>query len=61
VTISTVSAVTSPTLKASDMIQALAALHGIGVDLVVTASQRTAGALVQAISTSGATTTVARQ
>ena len=43
------------------MIQALAALHGIGVDLVVTASQRTAGALVQAISTSGATTTVARQ
>ena len=61
VTISTVVAATSPLLEVGDMIAELAALHGIGADLVVSATQRSAGGIVQLISTSGSTTTVARQ
>ncbi len=61
VTISTVSATTSPTMEVSDMITELAALHGLTADLVVTGTQRTAGSIVQTISTSGTTTTVTRQ
>ena len=45
----------------SDMITELAALHGLTADLVVTGTQRTAGSIVQTISTSGTTTTVTRQ
>lgn len=43
------------------MIEELAALHGLTAPLVVTPTGRTAGAIVQAFSTSGNTTTVTRQ
>jgi len=42
------------------MIEELAALHGLGVDLVTTATSRTAGAISQTFSTVGNTTTVTR-
>ena len=61
VTITTVSATTSPTVEAGDMITELAALHGLTTALVVNGTQRTAGSVAQSITTSGTTTTVTRQ
>jgi len=43
------------------MIEELAALHGLTASLIVSATTRTAGSIVQELGTSGTTTTVTRQ
>lgn len=60
----TVATVSVPSLLGADpgtMIEELAALHGLTDDLVVSATQRTAGSIVQAITQVGNVTTVTRQ
>lgn len=61
VTIRTTSAGTAFNGTPGEMIEELAALHGLTEDLVVTKSSRQAGSIVQAIASSGNSTTVARQ
>ena len=59
----TISTTATPSALVGDpgtMIEELALLHGLGADLVVTASSRAAGAVSQTLATSGSTTTVAR-
>jgi hypothetical protein len=60
VTISTTAAPSAVVGDPGTMIEELALLHGLGADLVVTASSRVAGAVSQTLATSGTTTTVAR-
>lgn len=61
VSITTTAASDTFTGSIGQMIEELAALHGLSGPLVVTPTSRTAGAIVQALSTVGTTTTVTRQ
>ena len=58
VTIHTSAAPVIPVGAVGDMVDRLAALHGLTDDLVVTATSRVAGALTQTLATVGDTTTV---
>lgn len=61
VSIATTAASDTFTGNLGQMIEELAALHGLSATLQVTPTTRTAGAIVQAMSTVGTTTTVTRQ
>lgn len=61
VTISTTAGHSTVTGSIGQMIEELAALHGLTAPLVVTATGRSAGGIVQSFSTAGTTTTVTRQ
>ena len=60
VTVSTTAAPAAFSGDAGVIIDELAALHGIGVDLVVTPTARVAGAIAQSMATTGGVTTVTR-
>ena len=60
VTIATVAGPSTFAGNAGQMIDDLAALHGLTDDLIVTPSSRTAGSISQTIAVAGSTTTVAR-
>lgn len=61
VTVSTTAGHSTVAGSIGQMIEELAALHGLTAPLVVTATGRSAGGIVQSFSTAGATTTVTRQ
>jgi hypothetical protein len=61
VTISTTAGHDTVSGSIGQMIEDLAALHGLTEELTVTATTRQAGSIVQSFVTSGTTTTVARQ
>jgi hypothetical protein len=61
VTISTTTADDVLLVDVGQMIEELAALHGITTPLTVTPTSRTAGAIVQSLATVGSVTTVTRQ
>ena len=61
VTVATDAAPSAAGAQVGTMVEELAALHGLTVDLEVTDSQRRAGAIVQTISEAGGVTTVTRQ
>ena len=61
VTIKTLTQESAVTTPVGTMLEELAALHGITVDLVVTPTSRTAGGISQAFTTVGSQTTVTRQ